>query len=177
MQEQGKYLYTPYLKRGGLDSVIGDIVTLIQAALTMKRIPIIKQRVTARTHRLDKSRKKRYIDWERYIDLSRTKIFKVGPKGSIKELAITLQYIHEQDFNDNLYSRNQVRYIDYRQIHDPENDKYPVICILNPADISERKKLPELHGKLKGRLNLNTSSPFLIILQPSKIVNDWELYT
>ena len=171
MQEQGKYLYTPYLKGGGLDAVITDIVRLIQAALIMKRIPIIRQRVTSKAHRLDKLHKQTCIDWERYIDLPRTKIFKVGPKGSIKE-PTTLQYIYEQDFNDNLYSRNQVRYIDYTQVHDPENDNYPVICILNPRDISERKKLPELHEKRKGLLNLRTSPPFLIIFSPSKIVND-----
>ena len=44
--------------------------------------------------------------------------------------------------------------------------------MLNPDDISERKKLPGLHEKLNGRLNLNTSAPFLIILSPSEIVND-----
>ena len=95
MQEQGKYLYTPHLKGGGLDSVIKDMVILIQAAVTMKRIPIIKQRFTARAHRLDKLRKQdqTYIDLERYIDLPHTKIFKVGPKGGIKELSTTLQYI------------------------------------------------------------------------------------
>ena len=172
MQEQGKYLYTPYLRDGGLDSVIRGIVILIQAAVTMKRIPIIRRVTTAAYHRLDKLHKRTYIDYERYIDLPRTKIFKIGPEGGTKELAITLQYIHEQDFNDNLYSRNQVRYIDHTQIHDPENDKYPVICMLNPRYIAARKKLPELHERIDRGLNLSTSSPFLIILQPSKIVND-----
>ena len=168
IQESGKYLYIPYQRSGGLDSQTIDLIGCIQVALAMKRILVIVESSLNPGNRLDKNvlNIKTSIDWDNYFDLPKTKIFKTEPGGKIEQLPDTLQYIYERDFDFSSYSKNQVRYIDVSQVYDKENDEYPVICLLNEMT----EKPPEFPKHLKGVINFPV--PFLIILQPSKLVND-----
>ena len=53
LQHNDKYLYFPYEYDGGLDSKTYDLILLIRVALSLGRIPIIKEARTSFTHRLD----------------------------------------------------------------------------------------------------------------------------
>ena len=168
IQEKGKYLYTSHGTRSGFDACLNDLTLLIQAALYMKRIPIIKKSATSSPHRLDNLNKKAVIDWDEYFDLSKTQIFKIGAGGVIEELPNTLQYIYEQDFDFGSYSNNETRYIDYRQTACyEENDKYPIVCMLNPGVVPEAVEKTSSEA-----LYIGPNSSFLIVFSPSQTVKD-----
>ena len=172
IQESGKYFYTPHTIGGGFDAQIQHLVTFISVALTMKRIPIITKAFSSRRHRLDGLNKNVLIDWGRYIDLSKTEIFKVGTEGIIERLPGTLQYIYEQDFDFSLYSKEHVRYIDYTQAYDKENEKYPIVRMLSPEYISGQKKLPKFGERLYSRLWPIPFQNSFIVFSPSELVNN-----
>ena len=140
LQHPEKYLYIPYVRGGGLDSSLWDLEIMINAALSMRRVPIIKEMATSKNHRLDNMRKNTVINWDKYIDLSATKILKAEPNEVVKEILGTLQYVYERDFDFSLYSKRQVRFISSGQVHDKENDQYPIICLLKDEDLSSLKK-------------------------------------
>ena len=173
LQHPEKYLYIPYVKGGGLDSKILDLELTINVALSMKRVPIIREDCTSRAHRLDKVGEGYPINWDRYIDLSETIILKVDSGGVIKEIPDTLQYVYERDFDFNLYSEKQIRFIDETQIYDKENDQYPVICLLKKDDLLSLKQLVNYPQKLEfeGRMVLCHNPSFFIVFPPSGEVN------
>ena len=174
LQHAEKYLYIPYTKGGGLDSKLWDLEIIFNAALSMKRIPIIKEEVSSQRHRLDKEENIHGIDWDKYIDLSKPKILKIEPGGTVRELSDTLRYVYERDFNFNLYSRNQIRFINSEQIHDKENDRYPIIYLLKNKHLSSLEEpidsLNKLKFKSRGIIHYDPS--YFIIFPPSKEVND-----
>ena len=176
LQHPEKYLYIPYVQGGGLDSKLWDLEIIINAALSMKRIPIIKEMQIYKFNRSDNMEQDAFIDWDKYIDLSKAKILRTKPDGaSTKEIPDTLQYVYERDFDFNLYSKSQVRFINSEQVHDKENDQYPIICLLKDEDLSSFKKPIGSLNKLKfnsRRGNFHYDSSFFIIFPPSKEVND-----
>lgn len=171
-QKSGKYLYIPHSIGGGFDAQIQHLVTLILVALSMQRIPIITKEFSSKAHRLDKSDKNMPIDWERYFNLSKTEIFKVAHHKVIERVSDTLLYIYEQDVDFSLYSKNQIRYIDYTQASDEENEKYHIVCMLNPKYISGQKKIPKLGERLDSWLSPIPTLDYFITLSPSKLVNN-----
>ena len=177
LQHKEKYLFIPYVKGGGLDSKTYDLELILYTALSMGRIPIINEMVSSPRHRLDNKEEKAPIYWDKYINLSATKILKVEPHGAIKEFPDTLQYIYERDFDFSVYSEDQIRYIDKTKLHDKENEQYPIIFLLKTKDILKLKELPfcERSGRianLKGRMNVQLDPSFLIVMPPSEAVNN-----
>ena len=174
LQHPEKYLYIPYDKSGGLDSKLWDLEIIVNAALSMRRVPIIKEISTSARHRLDNMRKDAFINWDRYIDLSKAKILRAEPDRVLKEIPDTLQYVFERDFDFNLYSKSQVRFINSEQVHDKENDQYPIICILKDKHLSSLKKPIGSLNKLKfnSRGKFFDVHSFFIVFPPSKEVND-----
>ena len=174
LQHPEKYLYIPYVKGGGLDSNLWDLEIIINVALSMRRVPIIKEMVTSKNHRLDRVEKNACINWDKYIDLSATKILKAEPNEVVKEILGTLQYVYERDFDFSLYSKRQVRFISSGQVHDKENDQYPIICLLKDEDLSSLKKPIGSINKLKfkSRGDFYYDSSLFVIFPPSKEVND-----
>ena len=57
LQHPEKYLYIPYVRGGGLDSHLWNLEKIFNAALSMNRIPIIKEMATVKGHRLDNMKK------------------------------------------------------------------------------------------------------------------------
>ena len=114
------------------------------------------------------------INWDKYIDLSKAKILKAESGRAFKEIPDTLQYIHEKDFDFNLYSKSQVRFINSEQVHDKENNRYPIICLLRDEDLSSLKVPIGSLNKLKfnSSVGCHYDPSFLIIFPPSKEVND-----
>ena len=168
LQHPEKYLYIPYVRGGGLDSNLWDLERIVNVALSMRRVPIIKKMATSYNHRLDRVKKDACINWDKYIDLSKAKILKTESDGVLKEILDTLQYVYERDFNFSLYSKRQVRFISNKQVHNKENDQYPIICLLKSKDLSSLK---EPIGSLN-KLEFNTrsimpyASSFFIIFPP-----------
>ena len=180
LQHDGMYFYAPYSRGGGLDAKIFDLEAAINVALSTGRIPIINTVASSKCHKLDNIKKKRPIHWDSYIDLSATKVLKVESDGTIKEIPDTLRYVYEQDFNFSLYSKDQIRYIDKTQLHDKENEKYPIICLLHDDDILKLKQSPSYKTLdcikryiKKGRLipGCKNTSLFIVFV-PSAEVND-----
>ena len=169
IQKAEKYFYTPHRIGGGFDAQILHLTKFLQVALAMKRIPIITNEFSSPRHRLDKSNEKVLIDMRRYIDFSKTEIFELKSSGEIAR-ADTFQYIHEHDFD--LYSKDQIRYIDNTQIFDYENENYPLVCMLNPEYISGQKKIPEFGVRLHSGLNIDSALNYLLVFTPSKLVNN-----
>ena len=174
LQHPEKYLYIPYVRGGGLDSHLWNLEKIFNAALSMNRIPIIKEMATVKGHRLDNMKKDASINWDKYIDLSKAKILKAEPNKVVKEISDTLQYVYEKDFDFNLYSKNQIRFINSEQVHDKENDRYPIICLLKDEDLSSLKEPIDSLNKLKfdDRGMMHYDPSFFIIFPPSKEVND-----
>ena len=174
LQHPEKYLYIPYITDGGLDSNLWDLERIVNAALFMRRVPIIKEAVTPKSHRLDNIRKSAVINWDKYIDLSKTEILRTESSGVSEEIPDTLQYIYERDFDFNLYSKRQVRFISREQVHDKQNDQYPIICLLKNEDLSSLKKPVDSLNKLKfnSSVKIYYASSFFITFPPSKEVND-----
>ncbi len=174
LQHPEKYLYIPYVREGGLDSHLWNLEKIFNAALSMNRIPIIKEMATVKGHRLDNMKKDASINWDKYIDLSKAKILKAESGRAFKEIPDTLQYVYEKDFDFNLYSKNQIRFINSEQVQDKENDRYPIICLLKDEDLSSFKEPIGPLNKLKfnSRGDIHYDPSFFIIFPPSKEVND-----
>ena len=172
LQHPEKYLYIPYVRGGGLDSKILDLELTINAALSMKRIPILREENTSRIHRLDKVGEDHPINWDKYIDLSETIILKVDSSGAIKEIPDTLHYVYERDFDFNLYSEKQIRFIDETQIYDKENDQCPIVCLLKKEDLLSLKQPVNSLQQLQFRERIRINDPsFFILFTPSEEVN------
>ena len=178
LQQSGKYLYLSYEYDGGLDSKTYDLELLIKVALSLGRIPIIKETQTSFHHRLDDVKQDVPINWDDYINLSDTKILKTEPDGTIKELPDTLQYIYERDFDFNSYPEDQIRRINGFQLYDEENEHYPIIFMLRDKEKLRRKgrdkPVPKFHKGLhfSPRLNAYFKSPFYTIIPPSSKVDE-----
>ena len=171
MQKDSKYFYTPYSTGEGFDAQIRHLTQSVKVALTMKRIPIIMNGFSSRRHRLDKSNKAALVDMRRYINLPKTEIFALKSNGEIEQ-SETFQYIHEQDFDFDSYSKDQIRYIDHTQIFDDENENYSVVCMLNPEYISGQKEIPKFGKRLYTGFKIPLIPDYLIIFPPSKLVNN-----
>ena len=170
LQHKEKYLYVPYIRGGGLDSKLLDLEIKINTALSIGRIPILNEERSSVAHRLDNKKEELTIDWDKYIDLSATQIFKVGD-GTTEEVSESLQYVYQRDFDFGAYSEDQIRYIDNAQLYDRANDQYPIICLLGSLELealSQRPNLEELH--YRGRI-LYKDNPIFIVLMPSQEVN------
>ena len=165
LQQNGKYFYASSgSETGSIDSKILDLELLIKTALSMKRIPVIRQDRVSNVP----------IDWKQYIDLSKTRVFKVE-SGKIRELPDTLQYIYEQDFSLDSYSKNQVRYIGTDQLYDEENEQYPVIFLSKNTNIKRLlKRIPMSYINLNytNKMNVDYTPSFLVILSMAQEVND-----
>ena len=174
LQHPDKYLYIPFSAGGGLDSLIYDLELTINVALSMKRIPIIQTFETSAKHRLDNIGNNFAVDWNSYINLSETKILAVTPGRAIKEISDTLQYVYKRDFNFDLYSKDQIRFIDKTQVYDEANNQYPVICLVPAKHLSEQNKLLVFSSELHfySRLHIDYDPSFFIDFMPSREVND-----
>ncbi|MBC6414530.1 MAG: hypothetical protein GDA45_06595 [Chromatiales bacterium] len=114
-QENDKYLYFPYFKLGGLDSAIDSLEFIINTAVFLGRIPIINKMATTSPHRLDDVKKHAPIIWDKYINLSAAKVLQVE-HGVITEMPTPLRYVYEQDFDFDLYTKDQVKYVSREHI-------------------------------------------------------------
>ena len=139
----------------------------------MQRIPIIKEsKVSVMYH--DTSAGNVPIDWQRYINLAETRVLRVEC-GRIKELPDTLQYMHERDFDFDAYSEKQIRYINEDQLHDKENEAYPIVCLSDTKKgESPRGITPQFYEKsdYPKKAAIGVLRPFLVIFSPSREVND-----
>ena len=172
LQQSGKYFYASCREAGGIDSKICDLEIIINIALSMKRIPIIRESKVSVMY--NTSAEKVPIDWERYINLAETRILRVE-QGRIKELPNSLQYIHERDFDFDAYSKKQIRHIDEDQLYDKENESYPIICLSNTKNsMNPRGITPQFYEKSDYPKKVDTGvlSSFLAIFLPSREVND-----
>ena len=155
-----------------MDSRICDLEIIISIALSLKRIPIIKESKAPVMY--NASAENVLIDWERYINLAETRILRVE-QGGIKELPNTLQYIHERDFDFDAYSKKQIRHINENQLYDKENEAYPIICLSNTKNgVNPLGIAPQFYEKsdYPNKAAIGDPLPFLVIFSPSREVND-----
>ena len=175
LQYSDKYLYFPYEYDGGLDSKTYDLVLLIRVALSLGRIPIIKEARTSFTHRLDDIEQDVSIDWDEHINLSAVKILETTSDGTIKESPETLRYVYEKNF-DWSCPESQVRCVDGLQLYNEENETIRIIILARDKVNLRRKGRDEQLSKIhKGlyfspRLNAYFKSPFYIVIPPSRRV-------
>ena len=173
LQQDEKYLY---LSSKRIDQRIGskicELESVINIALSVKRIPVISEhRVSAINN---KPLSDKPIGWERYINLPATKLLKVEA-GEIRELSETLQYVHQRDFDLSAYSENQIRYVNMSQLCDKENENYSVLCLSESENNGTPWGIiPKSHASLNGMNSTSSSgsSSFLVIFSLSKEVND-----
>ncbi len=177
LQHSDKYLYFPYEYDGGLDSKTYDLVLLIRVALSLGKIPIIKQARTSFIHRLDDIEQDVSIDWDEHINLSAVKILETTSEGTIKELPETLRYVHEKDF-DWSCPKSQLRRVNGLQLYDGKNEAIRIIVLARDKESLRRKgrdkQLPEIYKGLyfSPRLNAYFKSPFYIVIPPSRRVEN-----
>ena len=175
LQHSDKYLYFPYEYDGGLDSKTYDLILLIKVALSLGRIPIIKEARTSHTHRLDDIEQDVSIDWDEHINLSAVKILETTADGTIKELPEALQYLYEKDF-DWSCPESQVRHVNGFQLYNEENEAIRIIVLARDRKSLRRKggdkRLPMINKGLyfSPRLNAYFKSPFYIVIPPSRQV-------
>ena len=167
LQQSDKYFQILHgTNEATIDSKICDLELTVKIALSMKRIPIIREDDVSGITQYSKLARNVSIDWERYINLSGTRILQVE-SGKIKELPDTLQYIYERNFHFNSYAKNHIRYINRGQIYDEENEKYPLI-FLSDDDKKTDQGAPNFHH----HSDHNQCPSFLVIFPFSQEVND-----
>ncbi len=172
LQQSDKYLYLSYEYDGGLDSKTYDLVLLIRVALSLGRIPIIKEARTSFVHRLDDIEQDVAIDWDEHINLSAVKILQTTSDGTIKELPEALRYVHEKDF-DWSCPESQIQSINGFQLYDEENETTRIIVLSRDKESLRRKgrdkQLPKIYKGLyfSPRLNAYFKSPFYVVIPPS----------
>ena len=170
LQENGKYFYVPYgQEEGRIESKIHNLELIISTALSMKRIPIIEEEKFSLI--CDGCAMSASINWEQYIDLSKTRILKIE-SGGIKELSDTLCYLCKQDFDFNSYPKSKIRYINSHQLYDEENEQYPVICLSQSEDIEKLQRIRSKPALSANDINRSNVPLFLVIFSFSQEVND-----
>ena len=170
LQESEKYFYAPCRqKEGSIESKIHDLKLIISIALLMRRIPIIEEgrlplicdgRATSTS-----------INWEQYLDLSKTRILKIE-SGDIKEFPDTFCYLRKQDFDLNSYPKSKIRYINSHQLYDAENERYSVVCLLQSQDIEKLQEIRSQPCLSTNNINQSDVPQFLVIFSFSQEVND-----
>ena len=129
VQQSEKYLMLSRVDKargGGLDGNIREICAICNAALALKRIPIIpRENVNVKVHNFGKPLDD--FKWSKYLDLDKTEIYKREENGVLKRESFPFLYVLEEDFNIKLYPQNQIRIVDREQLYDSENEKYKVL--------------------------------------------------
>ena len=173
LQQKEKYLFFDFNIYGGMDDCVALLELMMVAALSTKRILIIKETETASQHRTSK----KYIpfDWDNYIDLEQTKIAKIMSNGTIKEIKSTFRWEHEKNFNFKSYAREQIRYIDTTQLYDSENKDYSMLYVSKPSISKLKKNKAALKAKgikISHYYNLIYKASHHVSLAPSQKVNE-----
>ena len=124
---QDKYLIlrTPE-KSAGLDRILLVIKGAIKEAIHLKRILVIDQCTMHERYNLGH---KLSFDIERYINLNKTRIYKIGDNGSIKQLDNPLRFVRAKDFDYNKYPEELVLQLSsITPISETQNNRYQVIA-------------------------------------------------
>ena len=139
LQQEGKYLYFADDVVGGQDDQVRALELMIIAALSLQRIPIVKETETAYQHRTSV----RYIPfrWDSYIDLARTKIAEIRPDGTVKEVQSSLRWVYEKDFNFKMYGDEQIRNINLSQLYEQAYVHTPILCAKGNVSIRSYYKI------------------------------------
>ena len=112
----------------GLDGKIRDLSSLLGKALTLKRIPVITNRPpNISLHNFGKPLDN--FTWSKYLDLDKTKVYKLSKDGTIKRETAPLHYVLDSDFNIKSYSQNQIHMVDLEKLYDRDNEKYKVLLL------------------------------------------------
>ena len=100
----------------------------------LKRVLVIDKYTMLARHNLGHELKN--LDIERYINLSKTQVYKIKNNGSIEQIKSTFRYVRAENFDHNKYPEESVLELsDVTPISEAQNNKYKVI-VRTTADFS-----------------------------------------
>ena len=121
-----KYLIFRMSEDVGLDHVLMLVRGAIKEAIQLKRILVIEKYIMGGKHNLGHTLEN--LDIERYINLNKTRVYKVENNGSIKQINNTFRYIRAKDFDYNKYPRESVlEGLGDTPVSETQNNQYKVI--------------------------------------------------
>ena len=173
LQQEGKYLFFSFRIHGGFEDQINHLETMMITALSLKRILIINETETSPQHRTSK----RYVpfNWNRYVDLAKTKIAEIAPNKTIEEIKHTFRWVNEKDFDFKSYTKEQIRYIDGSQLYESENEHYPILHVFHiesPAQYRNKLACRAEDLILFQGIQCYCKVSYNVTLFPSQKVND-----
>ena len=125
--DQDKYLILRMPEgTAGLDHVLAVVKGAIKEAIHLQRVLVIDKYTMVALHNLGHTL--RNLDIERYINLNKTKIYKIENNGSIEQLNNPLRFVRAKDFDDNKYPEELVlRLSNITPVSETQNNQYQVI--------------------------------------------------
>ena len=165
------YNFKEYIESEGLDVYLGVLSQFFILSFLLDRVPVITGFYNNTEHNFDLP--KRVVQFQNYVDLSKTQIFKIQSDKIIDQVASSLQWVSEQDFDLQSFPEEQVGYV-HVDMHDfkdlsklSEAESYTVLCI--------KYKRIENEIRIGGSVQAypaRTAFPYFVLLQPSQIVED-----
>ena len=112
----------------GLDDWLDVLENFICAALNVNRVPVIP---TSLSNKNNKSKNSSSFRLEDYLNLTKTKIYKVEKNGTIKRQAFPLNWISEADAELQLSGQTSIPFIDIDQLYRGNNEKHKALSLTN----------------------------------------------
>ena len=112
----------------GLDYWLDTLENFICIALNVNRVPVIP---TSWSNKNNKSKNPSDFRLEDYLNLTKTKIYKVEKNGMIKRQDFPLNWISEADAKLQLSSQPSIPFIDIDQLYRGNNGKHKALSLTN----------------------------------------------
>ena len=110
----------------GLDHMLAVVKGAIKEAIHLNRILVIEKCTMTAIH--NRGHTLENLDIERYINLDKTRIYKIENNGSIKEIDNPLRFVRARDFDNNEYPEELVLKLqNLSPVSKTQNNQYKVI--------------------------------------------------
>ena len=140
-----KYLVlrTDSWRKPGLDHSLSVFKSAIAEATYLGRTLVINRFYMHSQHNLGHPAEN--LEYKRYINLDKTRIYKTEPNGSLQQINDFFHYIDAENFDLNEYPEKDILLIDedIRPITEAENNQYEVI-VRKTADFAYYKNHPDI---------------------------------
>ena len=121
----------------GIDHILAVVKNAIKEAIHLKRVLVIDKYPMARHHNL--GHKLENLDIERYINLSKTQIYKIENNGSIEQIHNVFRYIRMENFDHNKYPEETILQLPDTPISEAQNNQHKVIVRTTANDSYNRQ--------------------------------------
>ena len=125
----------------GLDHILFVVKGAVKEAIHLNRILVIEKCTMPAKHNLGHTLEN--LDIERYINLDKTRIYKIENNGSIRQIDNPLRFVRAKDFDNNEYPEELVLKLSgYTPVNETQNNQYKIIIRTTDEYAYNRLGLP-----------------------------------